>query len=324
MATEEDEPGAPRVDHLNPAQREVLRTLGAKPADRPAFDEGLREHLRSDLEAALAPMAATIPDGESLLVSKRDLTGIHGCEGFYLADGAEDFAWTVARAVGTVAHKAIELSVHWRGDPVPGALVDEALARLIEGQNGLGDFLGGLREAERADLRSGAVERTTMFLECFPPLEARWRPVTESRQRADLCGDKIVLRGKVDLTVGQSHGLRAGKVLLDLKTGGFAPSHRDELRFYALLETLRLGTPPRLVASYYLDGGRLQPEPVSEPLLRSAVARVVDGVEAILALRREDRAPVLRPGPSCRWCPAREGCADGRRWLEQKADEEGW
>jgi hypothetical protein len=265
-----------------------------------------------------------IPAGESLWVSKHDLNAVHGCEGLYLAQKAEPFAWTVASAVGSVAHKAIELSVHWRGELVPGQLVDDAMARLIAGSDGLGEFLGGLREAERADLRSGAVERTTMFLECFPPLEARWRPVTESRLRADLCGDRIVLRGKVDLTVGQPEGLRAGKVLLDLKTGSFSPSHREDLRFYALLETLRLGTPPRLLASYYLDGGRLQPEAVTEDLLRSALARVVAGVEALLELRRDDRVAVLRPGPPCRWCPVRADCADGGAWLAARADEEGW
>ena len=71
-----------------------------------------------------------------------------------------------------------------------------------------------------------------------------------------------MLSGKVDLTVGRADGLRAGKVLVDLKTGGFSPSHREDLRFYALVETLRLGVPPRLLATYYLDGGRLQQEAV--------------------------------------------------------------
>jgi hypothetical protein len=305
-------------------QREVLVALGARPHERPAFDPRLRAELREELEDELAPLVAALPDGEALWVGKHDLNAVHGCEAIYLAQKAEPFAWTVASAVGSVAHKAIELSIHWRGEPVPGVLVDEALGRLIAGADGLGEFLGGLREAERADLRSGAVERTTMFLECFPPLEARWRPVTESRLRADLCGDRVVLRGKVDLTVGQPDGVRAGKVLLDLKTGSFSPSHREDLRFYALLETLRLGTPPRLLASYYLDGGRLQPEAVSEAVLRSALARVVAGVHALVDLRDGGRAAVLRPGAPCRWCPARHDCVEGLRWLDRRADEEGW
>ena len=76
--------------------------------------------------------------------------------------------------------------MHWRGDPAAGELVDEAIARLIASTDRIGDYLGGLGEGERAELRGEAVERVNMFLECFPPLEARWRPVAESRLRADL------------------------------------------------------------------------------------------------------------------------------------------
>ncbi|HJR24420.1 MAG TPA: PD-(D/E)XK nuclease family protein, partial [Acidimicrobiales bacterium] len=259
-----------------------------------------------------------------LNVSKHALATVHGCEAMFLANEEQPFEWTTATATGTVAHKAIELSVHWRGDAAPGDLVDEGIARLIAGTDGLGDYLAGLGEGERADLRSGAVERTTMFLECFPPLESRWRPVTESRLRADLCADRVVLRGKVDLTVGRADGLRAGKVLLDLKTGGFSPSHREDLRFYALLETLRLGVPPRLLATYYLDQGRLQQEIVSEDLLESALHRVVGGVEALVDLVHSGRPPVLRPGPPCRWCQIRVDCEAGQAWLSAKVDEEGW
>jgi hypothetical protein len=316
--------GAPEATARNPAQEEVLRALGARPHERPAFDPRLKAELRAELEERLGPVAAQVPDGEVLWISKHLLSTVHGCEGLFLAQEAEEFAWTPATARGTVAHKAIELSVNWRGDPAPGDLVDEAIARLIAGTEHIAGYLGGLGEGERAELRSEAVERTTMFLECFPALEARWRPVTESRLRADLCDDRVVLRGKVDLTVGRPDGTRAGKVLLDLKTGGFAPAHRDDLRFYALVETLRLGVPPRLLATYYLDAARLQEETVSEDLLRSALERVVQGAAAALELRRQDRPPVLRPGPPCRWCARLPDCADGRRWVEDQDDRDGW
>lgn len=308
----------------NPAQQEVLDALGARPHERPAFDPRLRDELRAELEERLAPMVDRLPAGETLWVSKHLLASVHGCEGLFLARDAEDFAWTPATARGVVAHKAIELSVGWRGDPAPGDLVDEAIARLIASTDNVAGYLEGIGEGERAELRSDAVERTTMFLECFPPLEARWRPVTESRLRASLCGDRVVLAGKVDLTVGRPEGTRAGKVLLDLKTGSFAPAHRDDLRFYALVETLRLGVPPRLLATYYLDAGRLQDEAVSEDLLRAALERLIRGVELAVALRHEDRDPVLRPGAPCRWCPRQTTCEVGARWLEDRDDADGW
>lgn len=308
----------------SPAQQEVLDALGARPHERPEFDPRLRAELRALLEERLAPLAARVPDGEVLWISKHLLSSVHGCEGLFLAQDAEDFAWSPATARGVVAHKAIELSINWRGDPAPGVLVDEALARLIAAGNNVSGYLEGLGEGERAELRSEAVERTTMFLECFPPLEARWRPVTESRLRADLCDDRIVLAGKVDLTVGRAEGLRAGKVLLDLKTGGFAPAHRDDLRFYALVEALRIGVPPRLIATYYLDAARLQDEAVTEAVLLTAVERVVQGAQAAVELRHEGREPVLRAGPPCQWCPRLADCAVGQQWREDRDDRDGW
>lgn len=304
----------------NPAQAEVLAALGARPNERPEFDPRLRDELRAELEERLAPVAQRLPDGEVLWVSKHLLSSVHGCEGLFLAQEAEEFAWSTQTARGTVSHKAIELSISWRGDPSAGELVDEAMARLIAGDARIGDYLGGLREGERAELHGEATERVNMFLECFPTLEPRWRPVAESRLRADLCRERIVLSGKVDLTVGRAEGLRAGKVLVDLKTGGFSPGHREDLRFYALVEALRLGVPPRLLATYYLDGGRLQQEAVSEALLRGAVERVVDGAEAAVALLHEQRVPQLKAGPPCRWCGIRHDCEVGRRFLEGDDD----
>jgi len=187
----------------NPAQAEVLAALGARPHERPEFDPRLRAELREELQDRLAPVAARVPQGEVLWVSKHLLSSVHGCEGMFLAQQAEDFAWSPHTARGTVAHKAIELAISWRGDPSAGELVDESIARLIAGNDSLADYLGGLGEGERAELHGEAVERTAMFLECFPRLEARWRPVAESRLRADLNDDKIVLSGKVDLSDNQ-------------------------------------------------------------------------------------------------------------------------
>ena len=110
-------------------------------------------------------------------------------------------------------------------------------------------------------------------------------------------------------------GSTAGKVIIDLKTGAFSPSHLDDLRFYALVETLRLGTPPRLLASYYLDSGRAHPEAVTEGLLHAAVERTIDGARILHQLEVGTKEPVTRPSRSCRWCPALAGCGAGRAHL---------
>lgn len=307
---------------LNPAQQDVLDHLGAARAERPTFDDELRHQVRAELEARLADYLDRLDEADlPVVVSKHRLGLLDGCEARYLAEESQPFAWTVATARGAVAHKAIELSVHWRRELLPLELVDEALARLEEGDGTFAHWLQGCSEAERAELRAEANDRTAKFLECWPRLKPAWRPVTESRLRVELCDQRLVLQGKVDLALGAADGTTAGKVLVDLKTGSTQPAHLHDLRFYALIETLRLGVPPRRIATYYLDQGRFLPEDVTEALLRAAAVRLVAGVERIVELAVEPSTARLRPGPACRWCPALDGCATGRAHLAELDDE---
>ncbi len=310
---------------LNPAQKEVLVQLGATRDERPRFDAVIRHELRRALEDGLEPHVEEVGD-DTMFVSKHLLGRAMGCEKRFLAEDDDDFAWSVPLARGTIAHKAIELSIHWRREPEPLVLVDETISRLTEGVDGLADWLQTCTEVERAELRAEANDQVVKFLECWPPLKTQWRPVTESRLRLEI-HDVFVLSGKVDLALGQAEGDLAGKVLIDLKTGGFSPQHLDDLRFYALIEAVRLGTPPRRLATYYLDQGRFLPEDVTEALLFSTTARVVDGVAKILDVRRRDRDPTTSPGPTCRWCIALDDCEVGRRYLSDgdgAASGDGW
>lgn len=303
---------------LTPAQRRTLDELGAGASDRPTFDADLADRLRADLEEGLAEVVADLGPDEDLALSKHLLSRIHGCEVRFLAEDDLEFQVSTPVARGAVAHKAIELGVHWRGDAAPLELVDEALARLTASEHWLTDFLQRATEADRAELRGTAGDRVAKFFECFPPLKKHWRPVTESAQYVELAGGRVVLRGKVDLTLGQAQGMQAGKVVIDLKTGAPNPAHRDDLRFYALLDALRIGVPPRMVASFYLDQARAHTEPVTVPVLEAAVARTVDGVRRVVAVRAGTAAPAHRPGFGCRWCPVLADCTVGRSWLRDE------
>jgi hypothetical protein len=303
---------------LNPAQEELLRALRAAPDERPTFDPGVRDALRADLDEQLAPLVPMLDTLGivQLWVSKHRLSAVSGCEVRFLAEEAAGFdGWSVPTARGSVAHRAIELSMHVRGEPVPEELVDEAIARLTDADTSLGDWLQTVSEGDRADLRCDAVDRVSSFLELWPPLQSRWRPRCESKVGADLLGDRVHLAGKVDLSIGFADGMRAGKVLIDLKTGGFSPSHLDDLRFYALIETIKLGVPPRRVGTHYLDTGKLVPEDVTEATLAAAARRIADGVRRWLELRGPDATPVLKPGAACRWCPVLSTCDTGKAHL---------
>ena len=266
------------------AQQSVIALLG-RPEQPPSFPAGLGDELQAELEDELAAVASAYSSTDPLWVSKHALATVHGCEAHYVDTARRPFMWTVAAARGAVAHKAVELSVHWRGEAPPMDLVDEAIARLMQSDGpSLQRFLERLSEGDRSELRGAAVDLVSRFQECFPPLKPAWIPVTESRVRVELLGGAVILSGKTDLSLGRPAGALANKVIIDLKSGRPSTTHREDLRFYALLETIKLGVPPRQLASYYLESARAHPEDVTVALLHSALRRTVDGITKIIEL----------------------------------------
>jgi len=323
------------VATLTPAQQEARTGLLALGQERPVFDPALATELGACLEDGLAPHAARLPAapgaggeggpgttaGGELVVFKGMLGQILQCERWYLAQQGLGFAWSTRTAVGTVAHKAIELAVFARRQPNPIEAVEQAVDRITDAAEPWGPaaWLAGAPEAELAELRGRASETVTRFFDCFPPLSRHWRPVLEARSRVDLCGGRVVLKGKVDLSLGRAQGTEARVLLVDFKTGAPHRGHVDDLRYYALLETVRSGVPPFRVATYYLDAARWHHEDVTPELLTSAARRVVEGVARVVGLTVEGRPPTLSPGPVCEFCPERADCEGARSWAAQRA-----
>jgi len=302
---------------LNPMQRSVVDVL-KKPAGWVPLPLSVVDAVRDQIEKSLAPLAEKLTPDRPLFISKGGLTNVHGCETHYIAS-LDSFEWTLTNARGTIMHKAVELSINWRGPVEPALLVDEALARLEDEEGrGPGEFIAQLSPGERAQLRSYAVDLFTKFEESFPPLKAAWRPVTESTARVELFGGRISLSTRVDLTLGAP----GSKVIIDLKTGRIYANHREDLRFYALVEALRSGQPPRRLATYSLESARADVEEVSEGVLQAAVRRVVDGANAIYELTREEREPKLNPGAQCRWCPLGATCETGQQFLARDSSDD--
>lgn len=315
----------PAGHELNAAQEEVLARLRRPASERPIFDDDLANRLRRELENRLAEIAEIIDPIGQLFIDKRKLAGVFGCEVWFLYDEEQPFAWNPPRATGTVAHKAIELSINWRSpDPAPADVVDAAVKSLTAGDSALADWLYRCGDAEQAELRSLAVSRVTDFRAGWPPLLPQWYPTTESRCRVELCDGRIQLSGKFDLTLGHPEGQRAGKVIVDLKTGRrHRSSHREDLRFYALLETLKLGTPPRTLATYYLESAEIDVEEVTGELLEVALNRTIDGIRRYADLHGHlgpPAEPLKRPGPPCRWCDLLEECSEGQAFVADGDD----
>ena len=293
---------------LTPAQNRVVVDLMALGQPRPRFDPDLAAALRARLGQALAPVADALGD-DQLWVTKHDLGQVHTCEGHYRAE-QDTFGWNARTAAGTVVHKALELSVSASGQPLPLDLIDHAIDTLAadDRSRSPGPWLASAPQLELAELRARANEVVSKFLECWPPLPPAWSPRTETGIGAYLCADRIVLWGKVDLALGRAAGTEARVLLVDLKTGRSHTSHLDDLRFYALIQTLRVGVPPFRVASYYLDTATFHADDVTDDILETGVRRVVDGVKRIARLRDPAEVAALSPGPACGYCAAADGC----------------
>lgn len=303
-----------------PAQQRVIDLLGRRADEAPDLGADVAASLHEELEQRLSAVVDLLPDGQDLWVNKTQLAAFNACQGRWRAHLEEPFAWTVPAVTGTVSHKAIELTANWRGEVEPGRVVDAALDRLLDDDhNAVGAFLRSLSTVELAEVRRASVEQVTAFEECFPPLRSRWRPVLDGRSRAELCGGRIVLVGRPDLTLGQAG--RGGKVIIDLKTGQVRPHHVDDLRFYALVDTLRVGLPPRRLASVYLDTGRPVAETVTAGVLEATVERVVRTVTAMVETRWGTAPVQLRPAAHCGWCPARHDCVAGLEWARRRDEE---
>jgi len=296
---------------LTPVQ---IRTLDAlrRSGEPLIFDPDVVADIRTEMRVALDDFSERLRPNQEVFISKHKIATALDCEEFHVLP--DDFAWKPATAKGQVAHRAIQLLLSWRGEANPSDLVDEAMARLADEERGIGAWIAGLSPADEADLRGQSVERLTKFMESFPPLDRRANPVTEAAARWPNEGP-ILLQARVDLMIGKPAGNESRKVIIDLKTGRPSARHRQDLGFYALLETLARGVPPRKLATFYLDAAEAQAEDVSERLLRSAVRRTLDGINAIVELDAEGRPPLRRPGVTCRWCPLADSCDDGQAYL---------
>jgi hypothetical protein len=220
---------------MNPMQQEVLEALSKQPDWQP-LSRSVIESIREQLHEGLAEVAARLSPDNAMWVSKHKLTTVHGCEANHMAS-LTNFEWTLGNVKGTVLHKAIELGLNWRGPVVPAVVVDEALDQLAHNEGAsASQFIEQLPEGDMAQLRSSAIDLYTKFDECFPTLKAAWRPVLESSARYEMFDQRINLSTRADLTLGAP----GSKVIIDVKSGRMQSSHREELRFYALVEAMRV------------------------------------------------------------------------------------
>jgi hypothetical protein len=309
---------------LTEAQQQVLDDLMELGAERPRFDPGLGRALRGRLIDALDEVSHRLElAGRQLHVAKTTLRKVHQCERNLVAE--QDFpGWSPGSAKGSVAHKAIELAAFMPGpERPPLELVDMAIDRLVEEgtDRSPGRWLLDAAAVDVSEVRSGANDLVAKFQDCFPRLDKDWRPRLESSFKVELPGDVITLHAKPDLALGRVLPEQARVLIIDFKSANASQIHVDDLRFYALVHTMRFGVPPFRVATYYLDSGSWRHEDVSVDTLEIALRRTVDGAVKMAELQLGEREATFTPGPVCRWCALRTTC-EGPALLERDPLEE--
>jgi hypothetical protein len=280
-------------------------------SERPAFPLSLAERLRDRIEDAVR----TLDLAEPLWIGKSNLTDLSRCEGFFqsvMAGERTPFAHNPKTAAGKLFHKSIELEVSCREELPSRDLATIAVERLEDDSQFTAYWVE--QDALRHDeLIVDAAKIVDLFRSSFPPLRPFRRelaPVPEARFRAELLGGALVLSGQIDLLLGPatSDAGRANRLAIDLKSSGRGwPEYPEDMRFYALLMTLRFGVPPYRVATLFLESGEWQAEDVTEPLLVHAADRVITAARTAASLSG-GRAPVLSAGRYCEWCPRGLSC----------------
>jgi hypothetical protein len=289
-------------------------------APRPVPPAGLSERLLARLGPGIAAwltLCAGRPDlaARPLLVTKTRLTRLV-CDGLQREPSPFVHAWANVR--GTVVHAAIEEDLRGGRSAPAATLVAHSWHRLATDRPGdpasIGAWLNARDEQERATLCEEAVRLVETFREVWPDLAGtglRLRP--EQRLVTHLGGRAVRLQGVPDVILESSvRDGHARTLIVDLKTGmPRGQQDRDELRFYALLATLRDERPPFRWATLYVTEGRVEHEDLSEAVLAATADRVRDALlqaVRVASTSPADEEEVLRGGVWCRGCRRADHC----------------
>ena len=264
---------------------ERIRVTGRpRPATDPVFTADLRALLDSGL-ADLSAEAGSV-DGGRLVVTKDRLNQALSCPVHRNVDRFGERAFTIPLACGALVDVLFRqvVTVGAVGDPMAEAL--DGLA--MDGhQTPLIAWIVNLAPAELAELRAEVDRQAKGLTERWPILEASWLPRTQESRRAVLAVGRVELAARVDLAIGRRAEDEASVAIVDVKSGARRPGHRDDLRFYALVEALCSPAPPFAVATYYSRTGEFDVEPVTRELLVEASRRCLAGARALAGATSE-------------------------------------
>ena len=259
-----------RVQLTDPQRRTLERLIGT--GERPTFPADLAQRLRDRIEEAVRELELREP----LWLGKEKLNEHSALRG--TVPGRRQRRGAAVRALVQERRRRAAAQGHrGRGRRTrrldPHEVAQVAVGRVLEREERFAEYWRELSASEQDDVLMEVVRRVTLFQASFPPLKPLRRelaPISELRVQAELLGGDLVLSGQIDLVLGLPDKLeptRATRLAIDLKTGGAYPEFAEDMRFYALVMTLRFGVPPYRVASLFLESGEWQAEDVTEDAL---------------------------------------------------------
>ncbi len=292
---------------LNPSQRHTFDNLLMVGQDRPTMAIGLVEELTEIIADGTRESMERWTEPQFWL-SKSSMGTVLRCEGQLVADrsGPGRTSLHPTTAIGIVAHRAIALS-HTH----PGHLISEYVeaARVAAmSEDSFAAYWNQAGMAGQSDLIGGAISKTTIFLDSFPPLSARWTPRFEESVKTRI--GKLVMSAKPDFVLGRARGDGLQTMFLaDLKTGSLNDEHFNESMYYALVATLRFRVAPWRSVVFSLASGEWSDPDVTADRLRDAARRVATATSAMVDVLTEYRGPLYNPGRWCTWCPSAATCS---------------
>jgi hypothetical protein len=309
LTAEPDAPpaAADSAERLTPTQRrthgELLSVGTARPFSPPKLADQLRQLIEERTAATLASWTES-----SLFLTKSRLASTLTCEAKATAEMATPWTGTIhpATAVGTVAHRAIQIAHTHPGHPV-ASYVESAISASVRHDTGFAEFYTTADLGTQSDLMSQAASRVTLFLDSWPQLAPAWSPRFEESLQAKI--GRLTLSARPDLILGRPKADGRRTVFMcDFKTGSLSERHDTEALFYALVATLRHGMVPFRSSVYSLASAEWVAPELDAVSLTAIATQVADAAVALVEVGTDTRPATLTPGPHCSWCPLARTC----------------
>jgi hypothetical protein len=255
----------------------VLAALRGSSRPRRVIDPGLAGGLKAWLEDGLGPMVHDRAGSDPPAVITKAILTEAGPEA---RSGGAELSTNLVRGVLVDALFRQLVTIGRIGDPLADAL---AAVAADDGQRAVLDYVRSLPEPAAAQLAEDVRAQAGGLRTWWPPLAPSWLPRTADRVSLPVAGGRVLLAGVFDLVIGRPCAGVASVCLVELKSGAPRLTDRDELWFYALLETLRSGAPPFRAATCYSRTGGIDAFDVSDEGLAATVNRIIEAAGRRLA-----------------------------------------